>query len=153
MNRLLIAATLVASTLTAGVATAQPRYNRDNRVGVVSYGRGHDRAGWTLLGEMRADRRRDHDVMPVGRHAGRFSKLMIAVEDDGVEISNIKVTFANGDVYRPGTRMIFREGARTGAIDLPGQARAIRKIEYDTRDLRRGGRALVRIFGRADFRR
>ena len=67
-----------------------------------------------------------------------------------LELFNVRIVFANGDVYSPETRLYFREESRSRQIDLPGEARAIRRIEFAYKSVRGGGdgRAEIHVYGR-----
>src|SRR5262249_35776893 len=105
-----------------------------------------DPRGWERLGEASVDGRADRDFIHVGREEGRFTTLMLVVEGGDVEIYDVNVIFGNGERFSPPTRYYFREGSRTGAIDLPGDARSIRGIELRYGSRARGAR--VEVWGR-----
>jgi hypothetical protein len=134
-----------------GRATVQI-YGRDRR----DHGRGHghggggrrwDSTGWERLAELQVDRRRDHDTLRFTRYDGRFSKLTLSVEDADVEIYDMVVTFTNGETFSPKLRLRFREGSSTGVIDLPGDARMIRTIDFRYGNVSRRDRATVVVWG------
>ena len=108
---------------------------------------GWNNAGWVKLGERTVDGRVDRDTISVGRHEGRFSKLTMVVEDNDLELLEFTVTFTNGQTFRPRVGHYFRENTKTRVIDLPGDDRAIRKIDLRYRNLGRGARAQVEIWG------
>jgi hypothetical protein len=105
-----------------------------------------DPKGWTLLGERSVGGRSDRDRIAVGRHEGRFTKLMMVVENSDLELLDFVVHFVRGAPFRPTMTHFFREGQRTRAIDLPGDDRAIRSIELRYRNLPGGGRAKVAVY-------
>lgn len=118
-----------------------------------------DRRGWTLLGERqveggRRDRggedrhQEDRDVIQVGQQDGRFRKLMVVVEDSDLELFNMSIEFGNGQTFAPELKQFFRENERTRSIDLPGDARVIRRITFFYRNLPSGGRARVAVWGK-----
>jgi hypothetical protein len=94
-----------------------------------------DTTGWVKLGEQTVDGSHDEDTLRVGRDEGRFTKLMFVVLDDDLYLADVTVTFGNGETFSPETRHYFREGQRTRAIDLPGEARGIRSITLAYGDL------------------
>jgi hypothetical protein len=106
-----------------------------------------DTRGWTLLGQRQVDRRVDKDRIDVGRSEGRFSKLMLAVEDSDLELLDFRIEFADGTEYRPRLQHTFREGQRTRAIDLPPSERSIRSIDLRYRNTPGGGQASVEVWG------
>lgn len=108
-----------------------------------------DSRGWTLLGERQVNGhgREDRDRIEVGRVEGRFSKLTVLVENADLEMIDMSVTFAGGPPFHPTVNQYFREGTRTRVIDLPGDTRVIRSIDFTYRNIPGGGRARVAVYG------
>ena len=112
--------------------------------------RAPSREGWIQLGSRQVDFRTDRDVIQVTGER-RFNTILVAVEGADVEISNVRVNFANGEHFDPQLRMVFEENSRSRFIDLPGQARDIRNIEFRYRTLRRNNlnhQAVVHVYGK-----
>lgn len=109
-----------------------------------------DNRGWTMLGERAVGGRRkaDKDKITVGRYNGKFRKLMLVVVDSDLEMIEMTVKFARGEPFRPEVNQFFRENTRTRAIDLPGDDRVIKWIEFRYRNLPGGGRAKVQVWGK-----
>ena len=105
-----------------------------------------DSSGWVKVGERVVQGKTDHDVIPVGRIAGNFSKLMVVVEGSELEMHDMNVEFGNGQKWDAKTRHFFRERSATRAIDLPGVQRAIKKIEFVYGNLPGGGKAKVSVW-------
>jgi len=105
-------------------------------------------AEWELLGMRRVNFAVDHDAIEVGVREGTFNAIRIEVGGGTLEMYNIQITFGNGETWSPDTRVLFRQGSWSRLIDLPGQARVIRKIEFWYRSRVRRGQATVRVFGR-----
>ncbi len=105
--------------------------------------------GWDHLGSRNVSFRAERDVISAAGE-GRFHKVMLVVDDADLELFNVRIVFANGDAYSPETRLYFREESRTREIDLPGEARAIRRIEFAYKSVRGGGdgRAEIHVYGR-----
>ncbi|TNF26939.1 MAG: hypothetical protein EP329_20340 [Deltaproteobacteria bacterium] len=104
--------------------------------------------GVVLLGQRKVDLRVDHDVIGVGRVEGRFRALRVHVAESPLEMYDIKVTFGNGNVWSPPTRLLFSSQSWTRRIDLPGDARIVRKVEFVYRSRQpASGRALVTLYG------
>jgi hypothetical protein len=122
MKGLIIAAAIVA----ASIAQADPGHG---------HGGGHgprwhfDQSGWVLLGQRTLDGRGDRDVIAVNPYRGRFDELSIVVEDGELRLEDFTVVFANGERFSPRVKHAFREGQRSRVIDLPGDDRAIARIE------------------------
>jgi hypothetical protein len=119
-----------------------PPHSRDERPSDVP-------AGWDRIATRNVSFRVDHDaVVAIGQ--GMFRALRIDVDDATIEMYNIKVTFADGSVFSPQTRVVFGADTRSRVIDLPGAARTIRRIDFYYRsvDRRPVGRATVQVYGR-----
>jgi hypothetical protein len=107
------------------------------------------RGRWELLGRQEADFRNDHDRIDVGRQEGRFKQLQIRVDEGPVEIRNLVVTFNDGRTFKPNLRHRFDERSKSQVIDLPGNRRVIKSIDFDYRSTsRREGKAIVAVYGR-----
>jgi hypothetical protein len=102
---------------------------------------------WELLGRRDVDFRVDHDAIDVGRAEGRFRALRFEVRGGPVEIFDLKVILGDGDAIRPATRLVFERG-ESRTIDLPGNRRVVRRVEFVYRSLRGPGRrATISLFG------
>ena len=108
------------------------------------------RAGgrWEQLGRREVDFHVDHDAIDVGRAEGRFRELRFVVRGGAIEMYDVRIVLGDGEVIRPTTRLVFDRGeART--IDLPGDRRVVRRVEFTYRSLRgQGRRAVVTLYGR-----
>jgi hypothetical protein len=100
-----------------------------------------DNRGWTMLGEksVQGGRKGDRDKITVSRREGKFRRLMIVVTDSDLEMLDIDVKFARGASFHPEVNTFFRENTRTRAIDLPGDDRVIKSIEFRYRNIPAGG--------------
>ena len=70
------------------------------------------------------------------------------MENNGIFVQDLKVTFMNGDTADLKVRVFIEEGGRTRDILLPGLVRAIRYIDMTYRRVPLGGRAKVTVVGR-----
>jgi hypothetical protein len=103
---------------------------------------------WELLGRRDVDFHVDHDVIEVGRAEGRFRELKFIVRGGAVEMYNVRVILGDGDTFSPTTRMVFERGEGR-ILNLPGDRRLVRRVEFVYRSLRGPGRrATVQLFGR-----
>lgn len=109
-----------------------------------------DSRGWTMLGERTVNGNRDRDRITVGRYQGKFTKLTLVVLDSDLELNDMAVKFARGPEWHPDVKQVFREGQRTRAIDLPGDERVIKFIDFRYRNLPGTGRARVQVWAKAD---
>lgn len=104
---------------------------------------------WELLGQREVDFRNDHDQIDVGRREGRFQQLQLRVKNAPIEISNMVITFENDQTFKPTLRQRFAEGSGTRVIDLPGERRAIKRIDFRYKSInRREGKGIVEVLGR-----
>ena len=109
-----------------------------------------DSNGWTKLGEraVQGGRRGDRDKIIVGRNEGKFRKLMLVVVDSDLEMIELTVKFGRGREFRPEVNQFFRENTRTRAIDLPGDDRVIKSVDFRYRNLPGTGRAKVQVWAK-----
>ena len=105
-------------------------------------------AVWTFLGERTVTDRVDHDIIAVSAGRGEFSALKIKVKRHAVQFRDMKVVYENGTVQHVELRAVIPAGGESRVIDLVGEKRLIRRIEfsYDAQTL--GRKAMVRVFGR-----
>jgi hypothetical protein len=106
------------------------------------------RNGYTYLGERFVNGGMDHDVIHVGRRDGRFTSIMIVVENAPVEVFDIVVTFGDGERWEAHTRLVFGPDTTSRMIDLPGGARVIRRVDFRYGNLASAGQAKVELWGR-----
>ena len=102
---------------------------------------------WQLLGTRRVSFAAEKDVVAVTACEGLFRAVRIDVEAGDLEMFDVRVVFGNGEAFSPQTRINFREGSRSRVVELPGDARAINRIEFSYRSRIRAGRATVRVYG------
>lgn len=107
-----------------------------------------DASGWTMLGQRVVQGQGDHDSIPVGIREGRFTSLMVVVEGSEIELHDFTVTFGNGETAAPNVRHFFKENSLTRQIDLPGNQRAIKRIDFKYSNLPGGGRAKVQVWAK-----
>lgn len=105
-------------------------------------------ADWDLLGTRQVSDRVDHDLIPVGGGRGDFRRIKFTVQRASVDFHRVVVHFGNGSDQRVEMRNTIPAGGETRAIDLEGNDRVIRSVEfwYDANTVR-GRRAQVRVFG------
>jgi hypothetical protein len=105
--------------------------------------------GWEMLGRQDVNFKNDHDRIDVGRKEGKFKQLEIRVEGAPVEINKMVVTFGNDETFSPELRHRFDEKSRSRVIDLPGDRRTIKRIDFNYRSVnRREGKATVAVYAR-----
>ncbi|NUN48197.1 MAG: hypothetical protein HUU15_05130 [Candidatus Brocadiae bacterium] len=103
---------------------------------------------WEKLGSRQVDFVADKDSIEVGAVEGRFNAVRIDVDDGNIDMWNIRIEFGNDEHHSPDTRIEFNKNSRSRVIDLPGDARVIRKISFWYKSEFKKGRATVHVFGR-----
>lgn len=104
---------------------------------------------WQLLGQREVDFNNDHDQIDVGRAEGRFRQLEIRVKNAPIEISDMVVTMGNDETFKPKLRHRFTEKAMSRVIDLPGERRTIKRIDFHYKSInRREGKGIVEVYAR-----
>lgn len=101
---------------------------------------------WVKLGERQVDGTHDRDVISVGGREGSFRRIMFVVENSALEMHDVEITFADGDVFSPRTKHVFSADTRSSIIDLPGSRRTIRSVEFRYGNLPGGGRSKVELW-------
>jgi hypothetical protein len=105
-------------------------------------------AEYVVLGSRTVNLGSDHDRIRVGLLKGLFSRIRLEVENNGIFMQDLKVTFMNGETADLPVRLFIEEGGRTRDILLPGIVRAIKHIDMRYRRVPLGGRAKVTIVGK-----
>lgn len=110
---------------------------------------GESAAGWQLLGQQEADFKKDQDRIDIGRREGNFREIRIAVRGAPVEMDKVVITFTDGKTFAPSIREHFDQNSSSREIDLPGERRSIRSVEFTYRSPdRRQGKATVMLYAR-----
>lgn len=104
---------------------------------------------WELLGRQEVNFKGDRDQIDVGRKEGKFRQIQIRVDGAPVEIDNMRVTFGNDETFSPKLKYRFDEESKSRIIDLPGERRTIKRIDFNYRSPnRREGKARVEVYAR-----
>ena len=111
-------------------------------------GRMNGMTDWDLLGSRQVSDRVDHDVIAVGAGRGDYRRIKITVQRASIDFHRVVVHYGNGSDQRLELRNTIPAGGESRAIDLEGNDRVIRSVEfwYDANTIR-GRRAQVRVFG------
>lgn len=104
---------------------------------------------WEHLGARQVKRRGERDTIEVIGSEGRFTKIKLVARGNGIELLDVVVTYGDGSKHEVAVRSVLPEGGETRVIDLPGEARVIRKVDfvYRSRDPDKE-RATVHLWGR-----
>ncbi len=104
---------------------------------------------WKVLGTRKVTFKTDRDVITVGADEGVYKKIKLTVKLSGVRFNDMKVHFANGDVFDVKIRRVIPAGGETRIIDLPGKNRIIKKVVFWYKSTKKNSkRATVRLWGR-----
>jgi hypothetical protein len=103
---------------------------------------------WVLLGEKKVNFLIDRDVIQV-RGNTTYRQLKVKVKTGAVRVLDMNVHFENGDKIDVSIRQNIPAGGESRIIDLPGDGRNIKKIDflYDTKGLKRH-RASVQVWAK-----
>ena len=104
---------------------------------------------WQTLGARRVDGARDNDTIVVGAEEGMFTSIKVRVQGSSLLMRDIKVVFGNGETFSPNVSWFFDQGTATRTIDLPGNARNIKRVEFKYGNLPGGGNASIQLLGKA----
>jgi hypothetical protein len=102
-----------------------------------------------FLGEKLVNDRLDHDALIVTAAKGNFTGIILRVKGASVDFHKVIVVFGNSETQEIALRNTIPAGGSSRVIDLKGNDRVIRGIEfwYDANTIR-GRKAIVRVFGR-----
>lgn len=103
---------------------------------------------WKFIGDKIANYSTDRDVLYVTGN-DIFTKVKLHVTDAPLNMQDMDIFFENGDKQNVGLRNNFAQGSWSREIDLPGNIRRIKKIEfvYDTKNVGRG-KARIAVWGK-----
>jgi hypothetical protein len=103
---------------------------------------------WELIGSREVDFKAERDTISA-KSKGTFRQLRLLVKGGSIELNDMVVTFGNGEKFSPPLRHRFDEKSSSRIIDLPGERRNIRRIDFRYRSTdRREGKAVVQVYGR-----
>ena len=100
------------------------------------------------LGERTVNGKLDKDTIEVGAEDGLFTAIEVKVDGSALEMFDIKVVFGNGESFSPNTRLVFSKDTMSRLIDLPGNKRVIKRVEFRYGNLPGGGNAHVQLWGK-----
>lgn len=103
--------------------------------------------GWQQLGREKVNAIKEYDEMRIASK-GFIKQLALEVQGSAVYFESVSIHLANGQVLDLPVRSIIKAGERSRVIDLPGEARVIRKVVFVHEKLRDSGKARVILWGR-----
>jgi hypothetical protein len=104
---------------------------------------------WKVLGVKDVSDRADHDTVHVTAARGEFNRIKLEVRRSEVRFYRVVVRFGDGSNQEIELRESIRAGGESRSINLRGDDRVIREIEfwYEAKEL--GNRsATIRVLGR-----
>ena len=84
---------------------------------------------WENLGRVYVDSKVDHDRIVVNRRES-FRALQLGIKGGAIEFQRVVVHFDNGADHQLDIRERIPEHGKTRVIDLPGDRRHIRSVEF-----------------------
>lgn len=103
---------------------------------------------WEYLGEANVDGAVDHDNIVVTGRRGAFRAIQIRVQRAPIEFDRVVVHYGDGESEPIHIRNRIPAGGQTRVIDLPGNRRIIRSVEFwYARASRSRRKPKVRLFG------
>jgi hypothetical protein len=104
---------------------------------------------WKKLGERTVNGSVDKDVIQVGSDDGTFTAAQIKVEGSTLKLYDMKIYFGDGSVQDlVNSPVYFDKDTRSRVIDLPGNRRVIKRVEFRYGNLPGGGNARVELWGK-----
>ena len=106
-------------------------------------------AGWDLLGEKKVDFVRSTDALEV-HSTYKFTAIRFKIEKREVRLSELKITFQNGDKLEPSLDDILPADQYSREIELSQDGKFVNKIEFKYRTTGNifKGRANMLVFGK-----
>ena len=87
------------------------------------------RGAWEYLGKSRVDGNVDHDKISVN-NGGTFRAIQLGIKGGSIAFQRVVVHFENGQDYDVQVRERIPAGGRTRPIDLPGDRRRTKSVEF-----------------------
>lgn len=101
---------------------------------------------WEKLGERTVSKKEERDVIDV-TSTNHFTAISFKVEKGDIAVEDVKITFDNDETFSPDTKLTFKEGEKSGKIDLPGKSRGIKRIRFLYKTIGKG-EAVVSVHGK-----
>lgn len=88
---------------------------------------------WVKLGERIVNFRADHDEILVTGERGAFRAVKLRVLRAPIFLNSVAITYGNGNTHRVNVNKRIPAGSETRPLNLPGEARIIRKVAFNYR--------------------
>ena len=85
---------------------------------------------WESLGSRKVAWTVDRDTIPVTIAEGRFRKLRMSVTGNKIHLMKLKVVYGNGEETELTVNKLVAAGAKSPALDLPGNKRIVKKVVF-----------------------
>ncbi len=104
---------------------------------------------WEFLGTQSVQKKDvDVDRVKVGRRAGQYRAIQLAVRRSDIEFKDLKIVYGNGRVQDVPIRAMLRAGSTSRVIDLIGEDRFLKEIVFAySRRVDGYQRAVVDVYG------
>ncbi len=139
-QKLIRVASVLFLLFSMNIASSAQRDRRDDR-------RHRDDDRWEYLGQSHVDGRNDHDRIVVN-HRVQYRALQLGIKGGAIEFQRVVVHFENGADHELQIRDRISANDRTRVIDLPGDRRRIRSVEFWYSKERWRSRPYVNLWGR-----
>ena len=84
---------------------------------------------WEFLGQSHVDGKNDHDKIRVDSNE-RFRAIQLGIKGGTIEFYRVVVHFENGQDHDVQVKETIRAGNKTRPINLPGDRRSIKSVEF-----------------------
>ncbi len=102
---------------------------------------------WLMLGTANVDGAVDHDNIQVGRSQGPLRALQLRVRGSAISFQRVIAHFENGQDQELQLRSVIRAGQSTRPLDLAGNRRNLRSVEFWYARANWGRRPSVILYG------
>jgi hypothetical protein len=101
---------------------------------------------WTKLGERVLAEDAKHDSIRASADEGKFMSVRFVIKFGKLQLTKIKITFGDGTTFESAQKMPFGEGVLSRAVDLPGDKRVIRQIDFEYTAVRAGRSTQIEVW-------
>jgi hypothetical protein len=105
--------------------------------------------GWILLGSQQANFKSETDRITVESSKKPVKELLVVVEGAPLHIEELLVTFRSDKQHKAHVKQDLAANSASRSIDLPGEKRGIKHLDFVYRTTAKGGgKAVVMVYGR-----
>ncbi len=99
-------------------------------------------------GEMTCEPGNDVGVLTIDKHDCTCNTLALSADEPSVRLYDVRVIYANGEVFVPKETSYYRDESRTYYIVLPADKRVIKRVEYRYRNAPEGKKVRFELWGK-----